>query len=386
MAQVYSSQEMLAKLVSFPTVSRDSNLELIDFIRDYLGEYGVESRLVPNEDGRKANLYATVGPATEGGVVLSGHTDVVPVDGQDWTSDPFTVQERGGLLYGRGTADMKAFSAIGLAHVPQMVKAGMKKPIHFALSYDEEVGCLGAPSMIREIAANVPRPRAVFVGEPTMMKVVTGHKGIIGFTTHVTGHSVHSCQIDRGVSAVHVAARLITYLDDMLEENMRRADPENPFDPPFTTLHCGTVEGGTAHNIVAKECYFRTDIRAVAGEDPRDYYDRYQAYIENEIVPKMRKVAPEAGVRLNPISYVPGLKPEPQGEAERIARGLTGDNGTNVVSYGTEAGQFQDVGFSVVVCGPGSIDQAHQPDEFISVDQMRAGDAFLDGLIEDLRH
>ena len=386
MAQVYSSQEMLAKLVGFPTVSRDSNLELIDFVRAYLSDHGVESHLVHNDDGGKANLYATVGPSAPGGVVLSGHTDVVPVDGQDWSSDPFAMAARDGKLYGRGTADMKAFSAIGLAHVPQMMKANLKRPVHFALSYDEEVGCLGAPRMIAEIAERVPRPQAVFVGEPTMMKVVTAHKGIMGFSTHVTGHSVHSCQIDRGVSAVHTGARLITFLDDMLLENIRGVDPECAFDPPFTTLHCGKIEGGTAHNIVAKDCVFTTDIRAVAGEDPRDYFARYKEYVENDVVPAMRRIAPDAGVNLNPISYVPGLRPEDEGDAERIARKLTGDNGTHVVSYGTEAGQFQVVGFSVVVCGPGSIDQAHQPDEFISVDQMQAGDAFLQGLISDLVH
>ena len=378
----YTPREMLDRLIAFPTVSRESNLDLIDFVRAYLAEYGVESRLVPNEDGSKANLYASVGPNTTGGIVLSGHTDVVPVDGQDWTSDPFQMVERDGLLIGRGTADMKAFSAIGLALVPDMLAADLKQPIHFALSYDEEVGCIGAPYMIADMVKNLPKPRAVIVGEPTMMRVVTENKGTMGFRTHVTGHSVHSCQVNRGVSAVVAGARLVTFLDDMMLENRRQAAADNPFDPPYTTIHCGTIEGGTAHNIVAKDCEFYTDIRAISDDDPQAFFDRYQDYIRGELVPAMQQVAPEAGIDISDWSFVPGLKQEPNGEAERLSRLITGDNSVNVVSYGTEAGQFQSVGYSVVVCGPGSIDQAHQPDEFISLEQMQAGEIFMRGLID----
>jgi acetylornithine deacetylase len=375
---------MLEKLISFPTVSRDSNMDLINFVRAYLGEYGIESRLVPNEDGSKANLYASVGPAVPGGVVLSGHTDVVPVDGQEWTTDPFRLVERDGLLVGRGTADMKGFIAIGLALVPDMLAAGIKKPIHFALSYDEEVGCIGAPYMIEHMVANLPRPRAVIVGEPTSMKVVTEHKGSISFHTHVSGHSVHSAYVDRGVSAVVTGARLVTFLDDMMQENIARVDPQNPFDPPFTTVHTGVIEGGTAPNIVAKDCRFTTDIRSISDDDPEAYFHRFQAHIKDTVEPTMRQVVPETGIDLTNYRYVPGLKRESDGEAERLSRQITGDNSTNVVSYGTEAGHFQSADYSVVVCGPGSIDQAHKPDEFVSVDQYNAGVNFVERLIKQL--
>ena len=240
----YSAIEMIEKLVGYPTVSRDSNLELIEFVQGYLAEHGVESHLVPNADGTKANLYATVGPGVEGGVVLSGHTDVVPVDGQPWDTDPFTLTERGGRLYGRGTCDMKSFSACGLALVPEMVAAGLKRPIHFALSYDEEVGCQGAPSMIAELVDHLPAPRAVIVGEPSDMRLVNAHKGISGYETVVTGHEAHSSQTHRGVSAVMNAARLIHCLDEMARECASRPRPESGFVPPYTTIHVGMVKGG----------------------------------------------------------------------------------------------------------------------------------------------
>ncbi|MEP3265613.1 MAG: acetylornithine deacetylase [Hyphomicrobiales bacterium] len=378
-------RELIAKLISFDTVSRNSNMVLLDFVRDYLGQLGVESKLVPNEDGSKANLYATIGPNVPGGVVLSGHTDVVPVDGQDWSTDPFSLVEREGKFFGRGVADMKTYCALAMAMLPDFLKSNPSRPIHLAFSYDEEVGCIGAPSMIEKMVGDVPKPMAVIVGEPTDMQVVTGHKSILGVRTHVTGHSVHSCQVDRGVSAVMTAARLVTYLEDMMLENKRLSDPTSPFDPPYSTIHCGVIEGGTAHNIVAKDCRIVTDIRTVAGESPMEFYDRFETHIRDEIEPKIKAIAPDAGIVLAPGKMVPGLKPEVNGAAEQLARQITGDNGVHAVSYATEAGQFQTAGYSTVICGPGSIDQAHQPDEFITLEQVAEGWAFMQRVAEVLR-
>lgn len=377
-------REMLARLVAFPTVSRDSNLDCIHFIRDYLAAHGVESRLVPNEAGDKANLYATIGPAVAGGVVLSGHTDVVPVDGQPWSSDPFTLTERDGKLYGRGTCDMKGFDALALAHVPEMLAAGLRRPIHIALSYDEEVGCQGAIPMVDEMAASIPTPSAVIVGEPSRMRMVNGHKGSVSFFTTVRGRTVHSSRIDTGVSATMVAARLVTWHDDVMEENKRRADPSNPFEPPYTTLHCGFIRGGTAANVVADRCEFVSEVRAIPTDDPWTYKQRFEAYVRDVIEPRMRAIAPETGVDIVHRAAVNGLKPEIDGEAERLVRRLTGDNATAVVSYGTEAGLFQKAGWSTVVCGPGDIAQAHQADEFLEISELEKGAAFMRRLIAEL--
>ena len=378
-----SPREMIETLVGFPTVSRDSNLDLIHFVRDHLAGCGVESRLVPNEDATKANLYATVGPCAEGGVVLSGHTDVVPIDGQPWDTAPFEVVERNGRLYGRGTADMKSFSAIALALVPDMLARGLKRPIHLALSYDEEVGCLGAPAMIARIAAEVPRPAAVIVGEPTSMKVMTAHKGITVMETVVTGYEAHSSQTHRGVSAVMAAARLVSKLDEMA-----RAESANrstlPFEPPFTTIHVGVIEGGTAANIISRRCRFVWDVRHIPEDDPMIHVDRFNAWCESEVLPEMRSVAPQAGIETRMLNEAPALGPEEDGEAERIARAITGDNAVHAAAYAAEAGQFQQAGFSTVICGPGSIDQAHQPNEYIELDQIEQCERFLRGLMDDL--
>ena len=366
----YSAIEMIEKLVGFPTVSRDSNLELIEFVRDYLAEYGIESHVVPNEEGTKGNLYATVGPPVEGGVVLSGHTDVVPVDGQPWDTDPFTLTERGGRLYGRGTCDMKSFSACGLALVPEMVAAGLERPIHFALSYDEEVGCQGAPSMIAEMAEHLPAPRAVIVGEPSDMRLVNAHKGISGYETVVTGYEAHSSQTHRGVSAVMTAARLVHFIDQMARECASRPKPESGFVPPYTSIHVGVIKGGTAANIISRECRFVWDLRNMPDEDPQTYLDRFEAFCADEVLPEMRRVAPTADIVTTDRFQTPSLRAEPGSAADALVRALTGDNDTGVVSYGTEAGQFQEAGFSTIVCGPGSIDQAHQPNEYIERSQV----------------
>ena len=383
MADHYTPREMMEKLVAFPTVSRDSNLPLIDFVEDYLGGHGVTCSRVYDETGKKANLYALVGPDAPGGVILSGHTDVVPVDGQAWDTDPFTVTERDGKLFGRGTCDMKGFNAIGLAMVPEMLAAGLKKPVQIALSYDEEVGCIGAPHMIAEMAKTMPPASACIVGEPSMMKVVTQHKGSVGMMTKVHGFEIHSSLMHEGVSAVMTAARLVNWLHERTQENMVNADAASPFHPPFTTLHSGTIKGGTAGNITAKYCEFLTDIRVTPPDTAQMWFDRYSAHVA-EIEREIQAIRPEARIEIVLRMMNPPCVREQEGEAEMLARALTGDNSENVVSYGTEAGQFQEGGFSTCICGPGSIEQAHQPNEFISIEQLDAGEAFMRKLINRL--
>ncbi|PHQ70514.1 MAG: acetylornithine deacetylase [Sneathiella sp.] len=375
---------MIERLIAFDTVSRNSNLPLIDFVADYLAGHGVTATKVYNADKTKANLYATVGLDVAGGVVLSGHTDVVPVDGQPWVTDPFTVVEQDGKLYGRGTSDMKSFSAIALSKVPDMLAAGMKFPIHFALSYDEEIGCLGAPSMIDGIAKHVPAPRAVIVGEPSMMNIISAHKGILTLKTTVTGREAHSSLVEDGVSANMIAARLICFLGEMMAENKVKADPDSPFSPPYTTLTCGVVNGGTAGNILARQCDFIWDIRHIPEDDPMSFVARFKDYCAQELVRKMREIAPEADITTELAANVPAFKSEVGGEAEMLCKAITGLNETGAVSYAAEAGQFQGAGFSTVICGPGSIGVAHQPNEYIEISQVNAAEQFILKLIDRL--
>ena len=379
-------REILARLVSFPTVSRESNLDLVDWVEGWLDSHGIAAHRVWNGEHTKAALYAHVGPEIEGGVVLSGHTDVVPVDGQDWSSDPWVLTERNGKLYGRGAVDMKGFDALALWAMAEASKGDLKRPLQIALSYDEEVGCTGAPPMIDAMVAHLPKASAVIVGEPSMMKVVTGHKGGIGFATHVKGYEVHSSIMHRGVSAIHEAARLIVWANEVNAAN-RAAEPgplAAVFEPPWTTLHVGQIEGGTAHNITAADCRFGFDFRVVPGETMEDWEARYRAKVA-EVEAGMKAIRPEAAIVLEPYFRVPPLQPEEDGAAEALARRLTGDNGQAVVSFGTEAGQFQERGLSAVVCGPGDIAQAHQADEFITLEQFEAGHGFMRRLLAELR-
>jgi len=381
-----SARELMDKLVSFPTVSRDSNLDLIDFVEEYLDGYGVSSTRVPNEDGTKAALYAHIGPQVDGGVILSGHTDVVPVDGQVWDTDPFTVTERQGKLYGRGTCDMKGFDALALSAVPLALERGIKRPLQIALSYDEEVGCTGAPPMIDHmVAMGMPRADTVLVGEPSMMKIANSHKGSVGYDMHFRGFEVHSSLAPTGVSAIMMAAKFINWANDVNIENAAKTPSTLAADfmPPYTTLHTGKIRGGTAHNITAKDCYFDLSFRLVPGEDIAAWEARLMAKVA-ELEAEMKAVRPEAGISAVKSFHVPGLLPEVQGRAEAMVRQLTGENASNVVSYGTEAGQFQERGYSAVICGPGDIAQAHQPNEFISVDQFKQGEAFMSRLVDML--
>ncbi|MEQ8857512.1 MAG: acetylornithine deacetylase [Pseudomonadales bacterium] len=378
----YTPRGMLEALVGIPTVSRDSNLALVDFVTRYLRGHGVEARVVASDCGEKASLYATVGPMVPGGVVLSGHTDVVPVDGQDWHSDPFAIVERDGRLFGRGTCDMKGFIAIALALVPDMIS--LRYPIHFALSYDEEVGCLGAPRLIDAITANLPRPRAVIVGEPTGMRVVTAHKSMFIFETRVNGFEAHSSKQNLGVPAVMVAGRLVNWLAERQAQNRERAEPECPFEPGYSTLHCGVIHGGTAQNITARECRFITDIRTLPEEDPMTFFQELERFAREDLEPEMQRVHPDTGIEFDIRSQVPGFNAREDDPAVVLAKQLTGQNTTESVAYGAEAGQFQEAGLSVVMCGPGSIDQAHQPNEYLSLDQLDQGIGFMRRLIAQL--
>lgn len=379
MSKAYTPRGMIEALVAMPTVSRDSNLSCIEFVQHYLQGHGVTSHLVRNADGSKANLFATIGPMVAGGIVLSGHTDVVPVDDQDWATDPFVVCERDGNLYGRGTCDMKSFYAIALALVPEMKH--LTRPIHFALSYDEEVGCLGAPALIDALTAAVPTPEAVIVGEPTMMRVVNAHKSIFHFRTRVTGHEAHSSQPHRGVSAVMVAGRLIHWIHERQARNASEAPRDSAFEPPYTSLHCGVVHGGTATNIMAHHCEFVTDIRTLPGDDPRAYFDELRDFAKNVLEPEMQAIAADTRIDFEVSADVPAFFADEQSPAVALVKRLTGQNVVESVSYGAEAGQFQAAGHSVVMCGPGSIDQAHQPNEYISLAQVEAGTAFMRRLI-----
>lgn len=385
MSKAYTPEELLEKLVGFDTVSARSNLELIHFVRDYMAEHGVEARVLPNPEGTKANLWATVGPAQEGGVALSGHTDVVPVEGQPWDSDPFTLTQKGSRLYGRGTCDMKAFPATALSLLPEMTAQPLRRPIHFALSFDEEVGCQGAPGMIREIGESLPKPSVVIIGEPTDMKVVSAHKGMFFFRIAVTGKEAHSSQTHRGVSAVMTGARLIARLGEMAARLRDNADPACKFTPPYTTIHVGQVNGGTAPNIISRHCEFICDIRNLPEDFPEDLHEEFVAWYTSEILPEMHAVDPATGIESEIITVVPGLREERDSEAEAFVRQITGDNDTLYVPYGTEAGQFQEAGMAVVVCGPGSIDQAHQPNEFIERDQIVQCEDFLRKVIARCR-
>jgi acetylornithine deacetylase len=379
-------REILETLVGFPTVSRESNLPLVDWVEEYLASHGIAAHRHWNKAGDKAALFAHVGPEVAGGVVLSGHTDVVPVDGQPWSSDPFTVTERDGRLYGRGTCDMKGFDALAIWALVEAQHAGLARPLQLALSYDEEIGCLGAPPMIAAMSDVLPKAADVIVGEPSRMQAVTGHKGNLGWLTHLTGHEVHSSIMHKGVSAVHAAAELLVWANR--RNAAAAAAPPHPlaagFDPHWSTWHAGQIKGGTAHNITAKSCDFGLSVRVVPGDDPAALEAAYKARVA-ELRAQMRAVHPDADITLGRFFDVPPLAPEPEGSAEALVRRLTGDNGTHVVSYATEAGQFQAAGYSVVVCGPGDIAQAHQPDEFIEISEMQAGAAFMRRLIETLR-
>ncbi|MFK3789662.1 acetylornithine deacetylase [Pseudomonas piscis] len=377
-----SSRELLARLVGFATVSRDSNLELIAFIRDYLAGLGVESELIYNPERTKANLFASIGPDDRGGIVLSGHTDVVPVDGQAWTVEPFVLSEHEGRLYGRGTADMKGFIAAVLAAVPVLLRRPLRLPVHLAFSYDEEVGCLGVRPMLARLQARAHRPKLCLIGEPTELRPVLGHKGKLAMRCQVRGAACHSAYALQGVNAIEYAARLIGKLGEI---GTRLAQPQHHdprFDPPFTTLQTGIIAGGRALNIVPQDCQFDFEVRTLPGFDPRQVVDELQAYAQQQLLPGMRAVHADTAIDLQPLSAYPGLATAPDSEAAELLALLSGSREFGTVAFGTEGGLFHEAGIPTVVCGPGSMDQGHKPDEFISLEQLAACDALLLRLAE----
>lgn len=385
MAERLTPVALMEKLISFPTVSRDTNIPLIDWVADYLDSHGIASHRYIDPEQPKHALFAHVGPWEAGAIVLSGHTDVVPVDGQPWDTDPFSVVQKDGKYFGRGTCDMKGFDALALWALVEAHHTNVKRPLQIALSFDEEIGCTGAPPMIEAMQPVLPKGSAVIVGEPSSMQAVTGHKGGIGFNTHVVGFEVHSSLLHTGVNAIMAGAKLIEWANEMNTENLARkpSDLAAMFDPPFTTVHVGMISGGTAHNITAKDCYFAVDFRVVPGEDKEAWGAAYLKRVR-EVEKQMQDVVPKTYIEVTPRFDVPGLKPETDGEAETLARQITGDNASHKVSYGTEAGQFQGAGYSAVICGPGDIAQAHQPNEFIEVAQFEAGHDFMRKLLDRL--
>ncbi|MDV3440387.1 acetylornithine deacetylase [Metapseudomonas otitidis] len=380
-----TSLDLLERLVAFPTVSRDSNLALIGFIRDYLAGHGVASELFLNAEGTKANLFATLGPSDRGGVVLSGHTDVVPVDGQAWTRDPFRLSESEGRLYGRGTADMKGFIASVLAAVPAFLAQPLRLPVHLAFSYDEEVGCLGVRSLLDALAQRPNRPRLCLIGEPTELRPVLGHKGKLAMRCQVHGAACHSAYAPQGVNAIEYAARLIGHLGEIGEELARPEHHDPRFDPPYSTVQTGLIEGGRALNIVPAECRFDFEVRALPGFDAQQVATRLDRYAQAELVPRMQAVQPGTGIRFEPLGSYPGLATDAASEAAELVALISGSRDFGTVAFGTEGGLFHEAGIPTVVCGPGSMDQGHKPDEFVTLAQLEACDAMLLRLAEHLR-
>lgn len=380
-----TSRDLLASLIGFDTVSRHSNLELIDFVERYLAAHRVPAQRITNVDGSKSNLLARIGPAVEGGVVLSGHTDVVPVDGQPWTSDPFTLTERqDGRLYGRGSCDMKGFLACALAQVPAWQALDLARPIYLAFSYDEEIGCLGAPAMIERLMADEPLPGAVIIGEPTWMQPIVAQKGITTLRTTVTGRESHSSQINQGMSAIHVAARLVMKIEAIMQELVDEGALEHVFNVQHSSLHVGLIEGGTAINIMARHCQFDWEIRHLPSDGFEALFARFERYAK-ALEAELRERAPELSIVTEQlVDTVPALADRDNAPALALCRECLDDPSadTGGVAYATEGGQFQRAGLPTVVCGPGSIEQAHQPDEYIEIDQLQAGDRFMQRLGE----
>ena len=379
------SLELIRQLLRFDTTSRRSNLALIDWVREYLGSHGISSRLTHDDDKAKANLFATIGDPRRPGIVLSGHTDVVPVDGQAWTVDPWSGVVKGDRLLGRGAADMKSFLGIVLAAVPEMLGKPLATPIHLAFSYDEEVGCIGVGRMIRDMQDSGVAPGVCIVGEPTSMKVVTGHKGKLAARAHVCGREAHSALAPYAVNALEYAAEIIVELRRMQREVAENGPFNREYDPPYSTLHAGVLHAGTALNIVPRECTLEFEFRTVPDDDPHRLLGRLEAYCRRELLPQMQHVAPESRIAFETKSDNPGLHTEESApivaRIERLARGGRGGK----VAFASEAGQFQRAGFDAVICGPGSIADAHKPDEFITLDQIRMGEAFIARVIGEAR-
>lgn len=381
---MHQALTLLDRLIAFPTVSRDGNIDLIRYVGEFLASAGVESRLFPHENGDRASLFATIGPEGPGGVVLSGHTDVVPVEGQAWSSDPFRLVRRDDRLFGRGTADMKGFIACAIEAFVAAKDQPLARPLHLALSYDEEIGCVGVRPMLTELAAAGIRPAWVLIGEPTSMAVATGHKGKTGIRATCCGHAAHSALAPTGLNAIHLASDFLTEIRAMQAdiEATGRRDPD--YDVPYTTLHAGVIKGGTALNIVPDNCEMLFEIRNIAGDDPKTIMDEFFERA-GRIAGRARNQFPEADIRLDIFNEYPGLGTDESGSVAREAIALSGQANRIKVAFGTEGGLFQDaLQTTAVVCGPGSMDQGHKPDEFVSIPQLEACRSMLARLTERL--
>jgi acetylornithine deacetylase len=371
-------------LISFDTVSRHSNLELIRWIQEHLDALGVESSLIFDETGQKANLFATIGPSAVPGYVLSGHTDVVPVEGQEWATNPFEVVQRDGRLFGRGTSDMKSFIAVVLASVPLFLRAKLSCPIHLAFSYDEEIGCRGVPSLLEFIRDQRIKPKLCIVGEPTDMQVVTAHKGNKRYRCAVRGHECHSALANRGVNAVEAACELVAKLKAIARRKAAEGPFDQEFDPPYTTVHTGVIQGGTALNIVPKHCYFEFEFRFIPDEDPLLLLEELKSYARATLEAEMQIVNPDAGIEFSLKSQLLGLSTSPSDEGVGFAKALSNSTRTGKISFGSEGGLFQAAGIPTIICGPGSIEQAHKPDEWITLEQIAQCESFMARLAKEL--
>ncbi len=383
-----SAIDWTQRLVSYDTTSRHSNLGLIEAVRDHFLAKGLRPHLSYNPQGDKANLFVTVPAAngsTDGGIVLSGHTDVVPVDGQNWTTDPFKPVIRDGRLYGRGTCDMKGFIGTSLALLPTILQAKLREPVHYALSFDEEIGCMGAPYLLAELRERGVRPAGCIVGEPTSMRVIVAHKGINAYRCCVKGQAAHSSLTPKGVNAIEYAARLICFIRDIADEFKANGPYDRDFDVPFTTAQTGTIQGGIALNTIPALCEFVFEFRNLPGVDPEAIFARIQGYANEVLLPKMRAEHGDAGLTISKIAAAPSLDVAEQEAITQLVRALTADRDVNKVAYGTEAGLFQRAGIPAVVCGPGDIQQAHKPDEFVELEQLAACESFLHKVVDSLR-
>lgn len=377
------SLELTQQLIQFDTTSRNSNLELIEFVKGYLEDFGVSSELVFNSDRRKANLFATIGAPDRGGIALSGHTDVVPVDGQDWHTNPYEVTEKDGRLYGRGTTDMKSFIGICLSRVPDIIDRNLETPVHFAFSYDEEIGCVGVRTLIDELENRPHKPKSCLIGEPTGMQVVEAHKGKSSVICSIHGLEAHSSLVHKGVNTVEAAAEIIAFMKGLTRRFRDEGPFDNRFDPPYTTVHTGTIKGGTALNIVPKFCTFEAEIRYLPGENSQQIWDQVNEFVNDKILPEMRAVDPNAKIEWKEVSDIPMLESSDLNLVQMVQK-LIDTTETTGVSFGTEAGLFEQIGIPAVVCGPGRVDQAHKPNEFVEIAQLSRCEQLIDDLLDNL--
>jgi acetylornithine deacetylase len=385
MSHSIECHELLARLVAFDTTSRNSNLDLIAFVQNFLDRFGISSDLVTNDDGTKANLFASIGPIERPGIVLSGHTDVVPVVGQDWSTDPFELTAQNDRLYGRGAADMKGFVAAVMALAPSLAERRLDRAVHLAFSYDEEVGCKGVPSLLDHMVERLPvMPAGCIVGEPTGMRVANGHKGKAGYRCTVTGKASHSALNHLGVNAVEMAAEIVAKLRQMNLDFRAQGPFVDGFDPPHCTVSTGLMNGGTALNIVPSSCSFEFEFRLMPGQDAERLISDVQDFALTALLPGMRSIAEEATIEWQELMSYPALGSNDDDRIERLASALTGTLLPVKLSFGTEAGHFASRGVPSIVCGPGHMDVAHKPDEYVAFEQLDACAAFLRDIVDDI--